>query len=284
MKSILVPTDFSKAAQNALDVAASLAIKSKAQVILLHVVEELEEGSFNVEGETAAAGDWEHKIFTTKMIQKAKQQLSKAANALIERGINVKQLLRVGSPYHGIQAIITEHKADLIVMGINGASRLEDILIGSTTEKVVRRSSCPVLSVNKKPVSLDFKSLVFACSLRNDELIIPPIVKDIQQMYGSTIHLVRVNTPGLFINDKITKTKLEDFAKFLKLKDYTTNIYNDISEEVGIINFADSVGADIISMWTHGRTGISHLINGSIAESVTSHTRRCVLTSVLPKK
>jgi nucleotide-binding universal stress UspA family protein len=284
MKTILVPTDFSKAAQNATDVAASIAKKSNAQLVLLHVIEEIEEGSFNVEGEAAAEGSWEDKIFTVKMIHKAKEQLAKVASTLIEAGVSVKQLLRVGTPYHGIQAIIAEHKADLVVMGINGTSRLEEILIGTNTEKVVRRSSCPVLSVNKKPVSLDFKSIVYAVSLKVDELAIPPIINEIQQLYGSTIHLVRINTPGLFFNDKVAKEKLEDFAQLLKLKNFTVNIYNDISEETGIINFADSVNADLIAMWTHGRTGLSHVLSGSIAETVSSHARRCVLTSVLPKK
>jgi nucleotide-binding universal stress UspA family protein len=284
MKTILVPTDFSKAAQNATVVAASIAKKSKATLVLLHVIEEIEEGSFNVEGESAASGSWEDKIFTVKMIQKAKQQLSKAVASLVEDGVNVRQLLRVGTPYHGIQAIITEHKADLVVMGINGTSRLEEILLGTNTEKVVRRSSCPVLSINKKPINLDFKSIAYAVSLKTDELALPPIVREIQQLYGSTIHLVRVNTPGLFINDKVAKTKLEEFAQMLKLKNFTVNIYNDFNEETGIINFADTVDADIISMWTHGRTGLSHVLSGSIAETVTNHAKRCVLTSVLPKK
>jgi nucleotide-binding universal stress UspA family protein len=283
MKTILVPTDFSNAAQNATDVAASIARRSKAELVLLHVVEDIEEGSFNVEGEAAASGSWEDKIFTAKMIQKSKQQLTNVASALIESGVNVKQLLRVGTPYHGIQAIITENKADLVVMGINGTSRAEEILIGSNTEKVVRRSSCPVLSVNNKPSGFDFKSIVYAVSLKTDELSIPPMVKDMQQLYGSTIHIVRINTPGLFMNDKVAKDKLDEFAKFLKLKDFTVNIYNDFNEDSGIINFAESVDADMISMWTHGRTGLAHVLNGSIAESVSSHSKRCVLTSVLPK-
>jgi nucleotide-binding universal stress UspA family protein len=284
MKTILVPTDFSKAAQNAADVAVAIAKKLKAEVILLHVVEDIEEGSFNVEGEAAASGSWEEKLFTAKMIQKAKQQLSKAGAALIESGVNVKQLLRVGTPYHGIRTIITENKADLVVMGTNGQSPFEEVLVGSNTEKVIRRSSCPVLSVNKKPSNLEFKSIVYAVSLRKDELSIPPIVKEFQKVYGSTIHLVRINTPALFINDKIAKEKMKEFAEYLQLGNYTLNVYNDFSEEAGIINFAESVEAAIVSMWTHGRTGLAHLLKGSIAEDVTNHAKRCVLTAVLPKK
>jgi nucleotide-binding universal stress UspA family protein len=284
MKTILVPTDFSKAAQNAADVAASLAQKNKANLVLLHVVEDVEEGSFNVEGETTAFGSWEDRIFTAKMIQKSKKQLSKAAAGFIESGIDVKPILRVGSPYHGIQAIITEQKADLIIMGTNGKSPLEEILVGSNTEKVIRRSSCPVLTVNKKPSKLEFKSIVFAVSLRKDELSFPNAVKEIQQLYGSTIHLVRINTPGLFLHDRPARERMEELARRMKLQNYTINIYNDYSEEAGIISFADQVNADLIAMSTHGRTGLSHLLNGSIAEDVANHAKRLVLTDRLDKK
>lgn len=284
MKTILVPTDFSKTAQNATEVALSVAKKSKSEIILLHVVEDMEEGSFNAEGEVAMSSSWENTIFTAKMIQKAKQQLATCAATLIDSGVSARQVLRIGTAYHGIQSIIRESKADLVVMGTNGRSPLEEILIGSNTEKVLRRSSCPVLSVNKRPSPIDFKSIVYAVSLRKDELSIPPIVKEMQQLYGSTIHLVRINTPGLFINDKTAKARMQEFAQYLKLRDYTVNIYNDFTEEGGIINFAESVGAGLISMWTHGRTGLSHMMNGSIAEGVTNHAKRCVLTSVLPKK
>jgi nucleotide-binding universal stress UspA family protein len=77
---------------------------------------------------------------------------------------------------------------------------------------------------------------------------------------------------------------MEDFAKKLKLKNYTLNIFNDLSEEEGIIYFADSIDADLIAMATHGRTGFAHVLAGSIAEDVVSHAKRPVLTFVTKRK
>jgi nucleotide-binding universal stress UspA family protein len=60
----------------------------------------------------------------------------------------------------------------------------------------------------------------------------------------------------------------------------TLNVYNDRSEEEGILNFAATINADLIAMATHGRTGLSHALIGSIAEDVVNHSKRPVLTYV----
>jgi nucleotide-binding universal stress UspA family protein len=73
---------------------------------------------------------------------------------------------------------------------------------------------------------------------------------------------------------------MEEFAKKLKLTNYTINVFNDVSEEEGIIYFAESINADMIAMATHGRTGFAHVLAGSIAEDVVSHSKRPVLTFV----
>ena len=77
---------------------------------------------------------------------------------------------------------------------------------------------------------------------------------------------------------------MEDFAKRLQLKNYTINVFNDLSEEEGIIYFADSINADLIAMATHGRTGFAHVLAGSIAEDVVSHSKRPVMTFVTKRR
>jgi nucleotide-binding universal stress UspA family protein len=73
---------------------------------------------------------------------------------------------------------------------------------------------------------------------------------------------------------------METFAKKLKLENYTLNIFNDYSEEEGIIRFSESINADMIAMATHGRKGFAHVLVGSIAEDVVNHAKRPVLTFV----
>jgi nucleotide-binding universal stress UspA family protein len=65
------------------------------------------------------------------------------------------------------------------------------------------------------------------------------------------------------------------------LKNFTINLFSDNTEEEGIVYFAEQVDADLIAMATHGRTGFAHVISGSIAEDVVSHSKRPVLTFVI---
>ena len=285
IKKILVPIDFSKPSQIASDVAADIARKSNASLILLNVVEEATGNSFNVEGQVSSPSEnWENKIFTMKLIERAKKQLASAIENPKLSGVKVKTELRVGSPFHGMRTIITEQKVDLVVMGTAGHSNLEEMIIGSNTEKVVRHSNCPVLTVHKKPLTSDFKSIVYATSMSKDEEIFSRIVRETQKLYDATVHLVRINTPGNFQRDAETKKYMQDFAKKLQLKNYTLNVFNDHSEEEGIAYFAESINADMIAMATHGRTGFAHVLAGSIAEEVVSHSKRPVLTFVIKQR
>lgn len=223
----------------------------------------------------------EERLFMMKLIERARKQIAKLQNDPVFKDVNVKTELRVGSPFHGMRAIIEEQKVDLVVMGTTGTTGWAETIIGSNTEKVVRHARCPVLTVQKKPASLDFKNIVYATAMNKDEEVFSRIVKRAQEMYNSTIHLVRINTPGNFQRDTVVKKYMQDFAKRLQLKNYTINVFNDITEEEGIIYFADSINADMIAMATHGRTGFAHVLAGSIAEDVVNHSKRPVLTFVV---
>lgn len=280
MKTILVPIDFSKPAQWAIAVAIGIAKKAKVTLVLLHVIEQPTEDSFNIEGQAALAEDWEGKLFTMKLIEKSKEQLTEVAANVEDRGINVKTELRIGNAFHGIRTIITDHQVDLVVMGTAGHTKFEKMLIGSITEKVVRYSKCPVLTIHQPSGEANFKNIVYATSLSDREKSFSQIVKKAQEMYGSTIHLVRINTPSVFQPDHIVRKVMETFARKVNLKNYTINISSDFSEEDGIINFASAVNADMIAMATHGRTGLAHILAGSITEDVVNHSTKPVLSYV----
>jgi nucleotide-binding universal stress UspA family protein len=282
MKRILVPTDFSKTAQTAIDVARDIAKRSGATLILLHVIEETSSGSgsFSVTGQINLDGDMEDRLFMLKMIERAKKQMEKTATDPRLEGVRVKRELRIGSPFHGMTTIIAEHKVDLVVMGTSGRSDIESMVIGSNTEKVVRHAACPVLTINKRPSTFNFKDIVYATSMNKDEEVFSRFVKTAQALYDSTVHLVRINTPGNFQRDVVVRKSMEDFAMRLKLQKFTINIFNDLSEEEGIIYFADTINADLVAMATHGRTGFAHVLAGSIAEDVVGHSKRPVLTFV----
>lgn len=280
MKRILVPTDFSKPALLALETAANIARKANARIILLHVIEQPHSESFSVSGEVSYNEDWEDKIFTYRLIEKCRASLEKEAARLRQLGLKVTQELKLGNAYHAISNMISDENADLVVMGTSGRSKLEEMIIGSNTEKVIRHAHCPVLTVHGKPGTTEFKNIVYATSMTDSEKEFAKIVQNTQEMYGSTIHVVRINTPNNFQPDTVVNKVMENFVKKVKLENYTLNIFNHYTEEEGIVHFAESIDADLIAMSTHGRTGFAHVLVGSIAEEVANHAKRPVLTFV----
>jgi len=282
MKDILVPTDFSVTSMVALEVAYSIAQRTGSRIRLLHVMEEVIADSYSVAGQGHPAGGDEAR-FNAVMVRRSHDRLEKLVKDPRFAAIEITGELKVGNPYHGIRAIITEHEPDMVVMGTRGQSRMEEMIIGSNAEKVVRLMHCPVLTVHRKPASLDFTNIVYATSMSEEEEPFAKTVRRIQSKYNSTIHLVRINTPGDFQRDRSVLSYMAKFAKKTGLTKYTCNVYNDLTVEEGIVYFADTIKADLICMATHGRTGFAHVMAGSVAEDVVNHARRPVLTSLVSK-
>jgi len=277
MKKILVPTDFSKVANNALDEAVNIAKRTSSEIVLLHVIEGgPTSGSIHITGEYQA-DDPQEQIYMLKLIERSKEQLEALGGAY--EGVDITTQLRMGNPYHGITDIVNDQDVDMIVMGTTGSSGIEELLIGSNAEKIVRHAKCPVMTVNQKTGKTSCENIVLATGMSEKENDLVGVLKDLQAQYNSTIHLLWVNTPNNFERDRNTKVRLEDYAQSHGLTNYTINIFNDVTEEEGIVCFARDMDADLIAMVTHRRTGIAHLIAGSIAEDVVNHSKRPVLTS-----
>ena len=92
------------------------------------------------------------------------------------------------------------------------------------------------------------------------------------------LHLLKVNTPNNFERDKVSQELMQKFVDHYQVEDYTMNVYNELSEEDGILHFAADNEADMIALTTHGRTGLMHLLSGSIAEDIVNHAKRPVWT------
>jgi nucleotide-binding universal stress UspA family protein len=143
LRKLLVPTDFSDSARHAFSYGLSFAGEYKAELVLLHVVENLTVGY---------ASD----LFPVPMAEVfqeisgyAKTELTKLAEEARARGVSVSELVVQGKPSAEIIRHAAENEVDMIVLGTHGKGMLDQALFGSTTERVVRRAPCPVLTVRK---------------------------------------------------------------------------------------------------------------------------------------
>lgn len=265
MKKILVPCDFSDSATHAFRFAIDLANQSNGKVLLLHVVE------LPVMYDTLMMPSLSfEEVYMKDMKENAEKNFSKIKTKWAKDGPKVTSHLEYGATAFTINRFAKEKKADLIVMGTKGATGIKEIMIGSNTEKIVRTSTVPVIAIkeiSKKPI----KNIVFPNALMETEEALATQVKALQDFFKAKLHLVYINTPSNFRRDLDTKQLLNGFAKRYLFKDFTINIYNDMDQESGLINFAQEMKADMVAMGTHGRMGLAHLMSGSLAEDVVNH-------------
>lgn len=266
MKKILVPCDFSDSAIQAFKFAIEVANQGKGEIILLNVVE-LPVIHENIMVPTFSFED----SYLKEMKERADKDFVKMKTKWAKDGPKVSAFVQYGAPTPTISSFVKDQKIDLIIMGTKGASGLKEFFVGSNTEKMVRWSPVPVIAIKKSTKSSSIKNIVFPSTLHKNEEALTMRVKELQSFFKAKLHVLYVNTPANFRTDVVTRQMMKDFAKRFMLKDYTLNVYNDLSEELGVTNFIKEINGDMVAMSTHGRKGLNHLMSGSIAEDVVNH-------------
>ncbi|TDO77992.1 nucleotide-binding universal stress UspA family protein [Flavobacterium chryseum] len=271
MKRILVPTDFSEHAEDALKVAAQIAKKNDSEIIILHTLELPHQTSDAILGGASIP----EAIFFMK---KANETLDEISAKPYLDGIKITEIAKMDKPSHGIIQISKEYDVNLIIMGSHGSSAIDQLHIGSNTEKVLRNSEIPVLVIKNSTTNFTASEIVFASDFTNETK--KPFAKllEFTKFFDSKINLVTICTPNSFKPTHVIEKAMISFVSEFNLTNYSTHIYNDTNIEKGIINFSNSVNADIIGMCTHGRTGFAHFFNGSISEGLVNHAVKPVIT------
>jgi universal stress protein A len=135
LRRILVPLDFSECSQKALQYALPFARQFGAELFLLHVVRPYVTVIEMAPVEMESA-------------EEAQEGLDKL-QAMTGTGVASRTLIRTGTPYYEITTAAKEFDIDLIILSTHGRSGLAHVLMGSTTDKVVRHAGCPVLIVRE---------------------------------------------------------------------------------------------------------------------------------------
>ena len=274
MKKIIVPVDFSNHSEYALKTAALLAQKTEVVIYALHMLD-LQEVSLSQSPEFSH----EKAAFLLKLAEKRfKNFLNK--NYLKE--VKVIPVIKHYKVFSEINAIAKEISADLIIMGSHGASGLKEFFTGSNTEKVIRYSDVPVLVLKNKLNDVNFMDIVFATDFSEESIFAYKKMLSTLAFLNAKKHLLYVNLP----NEKFKTTPEMDALANNFLMQAEGNIDRLInvnfvcakSIEEGILNFSNSVGADLITLITHGRKGLAHIFSGSISEDVSNHSALPIMT------
>jgi nucleotide-binding universal stress UspA family protein len=274
MKKILVPVDFSKQSENALEVAANLAHEFGGEITVLHMMG-LSQSSLS-----HSESDGPEAMYYLKL---AKKHFDSFLKKDYLKGLQVSQIVQNYKIFNEVNKVAQEQQADLIVMGSHGSSGFSEVFVGSNTEKVVRTSEIPVLVI--KDATKDFlpKEIVFACDFKTENIKAYIKAMKLFKHFDANVHLVYVNLPNqLFKTTSQIDEMVEEFlyvANSGEMKNIDKVVYVcDYSAENGIFSYSEKIGADLIAIPTHGRRGLSHFFMGSKAELIANHAKFPVLT------
>jgi nucleotide-binding universal stress UspA family protein len=143
-EKILYPTDFSDVALKALEYVKRLKASGAKEVIVLHVADERGNDSvIRILGENQF-----NKLNKNKM-EETERKLKVVKKELVEAGLTVRLRVETGMPVREILRVEDEEKVSVTVIGSHGRSNLEEIFLGSVSEKVIRKSKQPVLVIKR---------------------------------------------------------------------------------------------------------------------------------------
>jgi nucleotide-binding universal stress UspA family protein len=297
IRNILVPIDFSKISIQAIKTARRLARRFAASIHLVHVRQ------FDYAAGFAAPAPPIVPFSLMTYEQEGERRVLKELNALArEYGVSsaIFHVLSGAPPFDEICRLAQKIPADLIVMPTHGYTGLKHVFLGSTAERVIQHSPCPVFVVRPRKrksdtgrtstphtilVPVDFSGcsrggLRYAIDFANEIgariiLLHATYLGYIYSSEGTAIYDVPALQKAARKNAERHMRELVRTVNFGRAKFETA--FTDGSPVLDICAFAKDHNVDLIATATHGLTGLEHILIGSIAERVVRHAPCAVL-------
>jgi nucleotide-binding universal stress UspA family protein len=280
LKHILFATDFSPRSDRAGRRVLILAKQFEARLTLVHVVDDDQ---------------------PNRLVKRAQAEASNLLNEMRQTIVEVDSIdcetsIALGEAFAGTLDVCAETDADMIAIGPHRRQILKDVFTGTTAERIIRNTVRPVLMVNAVPAG-PYRHILVAVDM--SECSAAAIHACIRFKFGemagitaahifdtpATGHMRRASLDDDEIADHISEEKQRANGKlkeFLRNQSFTTdNVVLRPAEAptaVEILNIAEDCAADLIVIGTRGRTGLSKVLLGSVAEELLRIADRDVLT------
>lgn len=268
IKKILVPTDFSAVAYNAIQYAASLAAILQAEILLFHTyslpILSMDTPQSVVSGEI-------------DIIEKvAEERLNIIIDKIheIDEKVSCHFLYRLGAPVDEILKIIDIEKIDLTVMGTSGGGVIKQVTAGSNTAQIVGDAPCPILAIPENAVYAVIRKMAFATDFLDDDFQAINQLAVLANFFGAEIIIAHVSTRD--------RKKDKDLLDWFKELTYEKTIYSNISFQLlehediqeGINVFMLDNEIDLLAMSTKKRNFLNKLLHPSQAKKMVYLTKK----------
>jgi nucleotide-binding universal stress UspA family protein len=269
MKKFLVPTDFSDTSKNAARYAVELAQDDpETTIILYNIYDRLAPGS---DGSLLTESDEDRKKVLNQALHNLEIELHEISTVRIEYVAEES-----GSLVESIERYVRYNGINLVIMGITGATKLEQIFFGSNALNMARQGVCPVIIVPPKAQFKKIKNVLLLSDFKNVKSTTPVAqIRQILEIFKPSLHIVNV--------DSEHHVQLTD--EFKKERDWMERTFSDYNPEfyfIRMFDFLEAIDAftadhniDLIVTVPRKHSFLSGLYK-------TSHTKKLAYHSHIP--
>jgi nucleotide-binding universal stress UspA family protein len=242
MKTIIVPTDFSPVALNALHYALDMATSINAEIILLNTYQVPVSYSDAPISPVSTISIDDIKKSSQERLEDLRQEVSRITSGRMR----VYTEAKLGNTVDVLEEICSAVRPFAIVMGSHGSTGIERLIMGSTTLSVIRHLRCPVIVVPPGTSYKKIRKMGLACDFKDVAETIPTeYIKNIVHEFNAELHVLNVNPDGENYDDE---TPLESAWLDTLLGDMKPNYYflkrDDVVE--GINEFSETHNLDVV--------------------------------------
>lgn len=289
-KKILYPTDFSPYSNKIVDCLIGLKTAGIHEVIILHVLDKRIFAQFP-----------EVSIDVIKaMRESAEENLNKLEGKLQDAGIKVEKRIEMGVPYNLIVGIAKAEAVSMIIMGSHGRSLIEEMLLGSTTENVLRHATVPLLiekfDVKKKGDEVvcrhthknPFEKVLFPTDFSECAKSVLPYIKQLKNAGTKEVvvaHIQDMSKIAPHLLDRLPEFEEIDTGRLSEIKNELINsgmgkVKTVLREgipftEVESICREENVG--MIIMGSHGKGMVKEMLLGSVSGRIVRRSKSPVI-------
>ena len=278
-QTILFAADFSDNSKEAFRAACSLAVENKSRLFVIHVAEPK-----YVAEEPVCYGQQTVQFFPAEPDRARHEGLTQKLREVYspDHPLDVEYQTIEGDASEGILRVAKEIGSDVIVMGTHGRTGLRWLLAGSVAIAVLHGALCPVLAFrcSEQPRQVkEIRVILHPTDFSIDSEAALRVAHGLAREHGARLIILHVEpidvstygTPAADVDHRVDRETIENVRKRVDGPDLKhpveTMLRRGFAAE-GIIETAEELDCDLIAMGTHGRTGLSRLLMGSVAEHV----------------
>ena len=284
-EKILVPLDGSALAEVALPYAELLSGQLGSEVTLIYIHEA-----------TGVSNQRVGQSYLERVVEVTKQGAERGCRPPGGPGFEVKSAVRVGNPAEEIVGYAAKEDVDLILMATHGQSGIKNWPLGNVAEKVVRAADRPVMLIRANGAhtgKVNISTVLLPLDGSREGEAALPYIELLASKLGARVILLQVLATGymglgyayvvyteqqIASDSALAKDYLDKVSGRLRQSGIATELVvrlGNAAEE--IVDFTDQVGADLVAMSTHGRSGIGRWVFGSVAERVLHSANKPLL-------